>query len=181
MSKTAPPPIVAEAIAANHYFVSNAPFNDKASAYIRDRCKRFHGMLIRDVLKAKYKHGKRMRNYPPSGLAYDLRCMWATTSTDPPPAYHLVPVPVAAILHAVPHSHHDHAADDAVTPVADISAFCESAPPPTAPTAAPTLSPSAMAAGLSTLDPTIFGRLSTDDRIAISQFHHHHRKPRFAA
>jgi hypothetical protein len=38
-----------------------------------------------------------------------------------------------------------------------------------------------MAAGLSTLDPEIFGRLTTDERIAIYQFHHHHRKPRFAA
>jgi hypothetical protein len=98
MSKTAPPPIVAEAIADNHYFVCNAAVVDKATSYIRDRCIRFHGMLVQDVLKAKYKQGKRWRNYPPSDLAYDLRCMWATTSPDPPPAYYLVPVPVSVIL-----------------------------------------------------------------------------------
>ena len=124
-----------------------------------------------DALKGQFKQGKRWRNYPPSGLAYDLRCMWATTSATAPPPYHLVPVPVGAILAVTSRSHHDYAADDAVTPVADIASVDAPTPPHAAAVMAPRLSPSAMAAGLSTLDPAIFGRLTTEERIAIYQFH----------
>jgi hypothetical protein len=53
-SKSAPPPIVAGAIAADHYFVCNAAQVDKATAYIRDRCIRFHGLRVRDALKGQY-------------------------------------------------------------------------------------------------------------------------------
>jgi hypothetical protein len=105
-SKSAPPPIVAGAITANHYFVCNRAQIDKATAYIRDRCIRFHGLRVSDALKGQFKQGKRWRNYPPSGLAYDLRCMWATTSATAPLPYHLVPISVGAILAVTSRSHH---------------------------------------------------------------------------
>jgi hypothetical protein len=101
-SKTAPPPIFADAIAADHYFVCNRAQIDKATAYIHDRCIRFHGLRVSDALKGQFKQGKRWRNYPPSGLAYDLRCMYV--------GYHLchctAPIPPGAhSCWSYPHGH----------------------------------------------------------------------------
>jgi hypothetical protein len=51
-SKSAPPPIVADAVANDHYFVCNAALVDKATPYIRDRCIRFQGPLAPDMLES---------------------------------------------------------------------------------------------------------------------------------
>ena len=177
---TAPPLLVAEAIAKDHYYVCNPSTIDKASAYIRDRCIANHGRKISNVLCSKYKHGKKRVNYTKGTLNYDKKCSWCTTSPTAPLPYANVPFVAPIFSNTSKRSYIDRAAEAGIDPVADIGRlpFPQASPPMSPP---PPLTSQQLYDGLAGLDPDVFSAMSIGDRTAITSYLNHHRNPRVAA
>jgi hypothetical protein len=117
------PSILKEALAQDHYLVCNAAVIDRATCYIRDRNVEHHGKRISESIGTKYKKGTSKKTFTPNDCAYDLRCMWSTTSavcpspyvrSAPPIAYNRLLAVVAPFSHG-PISSADQAALEVIS------------------------------------------------------------------
>jgi hypothetical protein len=138
------PSILKDALAQDHYLVCNAAVIDRATCYIRDRNVEHHGKRISETIGTKYKKGTTKKTFTPNDCAYDLRCMWSTTSAvypspyvrsaAPPIANNRLLAVVAPVSHG-PISSADQAALEAIHPVVDTASLAP--PPPPQPTLPP--------------------------------------------